>query len=285
MNDIDSHHGAEWIYLKVYTGIRTADRILNEVLYPHWLETSVQKSATAWFFIRYSDPDFHLRFRLKPVTGSNASDHYDKIQARLAVFKRSNQVWKVVEAKYVPEYERYGKAGMQMAESIFCADSNAFMQFLMLESKQDEKARWLYSIAAINRLLEDFGYGNSEKKDLLLKLNRSFANEFGKDRKLASQLSERYRKYGRYIDEVLEDNLDPFHDILSLRTRDQMKAVKALKHLYDGSAMKIEQNKLLSSFIHMSMNRIFRNNNRLHEMVIYDLLFRHYKSMIHKMIV
>jgi thiopeptide-type bacteriocin biosynthesis protein len=55
--------GEEWLYYKIYCGNYTADKILiNEV------QTIVnklfrKKLIDQWFFIRYYDPDFHLRIR------------------------------------------------------------------------------------------------------------------------------------------------------------------------------------------------------------------------------
>ena len=37
---------------------------------------------------------------------------------------------------------------------------------------------------------------------------------------------------------------------------------------------------IIGSHIHMSLNRIFRSENRLHELIIYDFMTRYYKSKI-----
>ncbi|MCC8199436.1 MAG: hypothetical protein LIP06_12945 [Tannerellaceae bacterium] len=37
---------------------------------------------------------------------------------------------------------------------------------------------------------------------------------------------------------------------------------------------------LISSYIHMMMNRIFRSRNRVHELIIYDFMDRYYKSKV-----
>ena len=55
-----------------------------------------------------------------------------------------------------------------------------------------------------------------------------------------------------------------------------------INKLYEGRAIPVQKQDLIKSFIHMSLNRIFRTNNRLHEMVIYDLLFRAYKEQYHR---
>ncbi|MDR0295220.1 MAG: hypothetical protein LBH91_03380 [Prevotellaceae bacterium] len=36
---------------------------------------------------------------------------------------------------------------------------------------------------------------------------------------------------------------------------------------------------MLSSYIHMTLNRLFRTQQRMHELVMYDYLFRYYTSM------
>ncbi|GHV23349.1 hypothetical protein FACS1894174_09080 [Bacteroidia bacterium] len=41
-------------------------------------------------------------------------------------------------------------------------------------------------------------------------------------------------------------------------------------------------NELLKSYIHMMLNRLFRSKNRMHEMVLYDFMFRYYTSGIAK---
>jgi thiopeptide-type bacteriocin biosynthesis protein len=55
--------GDEWLYYKIYSGYKTAETLLIDTIFPlaqlflqaHWIDN--------WFFIRYSDPQFHLRIR------------------------------------------------------------------------------------------------------------------------------------------------------------------------------------------------------------------------------
>ena len=56
--------GSEWVYFKLYTGTKTADTILKNELYGFIQEMIKNKSIDKWFFIRYSDPDFHVRLRI-----------------------------------------------------------------------------------------------------------------------------------------------------------------------------------------------------------------------------
>jgi len=56
--------GSEWVYFKLYTGTKTADMILKNEIYEYVNGLLKNDSINQWFFIRYSDPDFHLRLRL-----------------------------------------------------------------------------------------------------------------------------------------------------------------------------------------------------------------------------
>jgi hypothetical protein len=42
----------------------------------------------------------------------------------------------------------------------------------------------------------------------------------------------------------------------------------------------VDLNDLITSYIHMMMNRSFRSRQRIHELVLYDFLYRYYKSVI-----
>ena len=44
-----------------------------------------------------------------------------------------------------------------------------------------------------------------------------------------------------------------------------------------------ELNDLLSSYIHMTFNRLFRTQQRTHELILYDYLYRYYNSIIQRL--
>ena len=48
------------------------------------------------------------------------------------------------------------------------------------------------------------------------------------------------------------------------------------KYKIDSCGLSIDS--LLASYIHMMMNRLFKSKNRLHELVLYEFLYRYYKG-------
>ena len=55
--------GSEWLYLKIYAGENTLERILVRQLPIILRKLNKANLINKWFFIRYADPDTHLRIR------------------------------------------------------------------------------------------------------------------------------------------------------------------------------------------------------------------------------
>ena len=277
--------GGEWLYLRIYTGFKTADKIVLNVLFPFSADLRKKGKIANWFFIRYADPDFHIRFRIKIVSPDDYSAIVRKLNIILDPFLKQGLIWKVESGTYMPETERYGVDSMWAAEQMFMFDSEAFCQFLSADISGNAELRWLYAMASIDCLLDDFNYNLSQKKDLLLVLSKSFGQEFGKGKLLAKQVSVKYRlKRNEVLRLLSKDEIMDYaviHQSLGRRSHEALHAVEEILALYDNEKLSIEKNDLISSFIHMSMNRIVRVRARLHEMIVYDLLFRHYKSLHH----
>jgi len=56
--------GDQWLYYKIYTGVKTADLILTKIIKPFADQLLAQGLIKKWFFIRYADPKHHIRIRL-----------------------------------------------------------------------------------------------------------------------------------------------------------------------------------------------------------------------------
>ncbi|NQT77426.1 MAG: hypothetical protein HQ565_06905 [Bacteroidetes bacterium] len=283
--------GTEWLYLKIYTGVKTADSLLLDILHPVSQAMIDQKIAGRWFFIRYADPDFHIRYRLRLTDERHIGLVMPMLKDKMNAMLGSGLIWKIETATYQREIERYGSMTMDLAEQLFYLDTSAFMELIneQRESK-DENERWLFAILAIDSFLQDFNISLEEKKDLLLELNRSFGKEFGKDKQLARQLSEKFRNFRERINTLLIEGEDAEHkiylkDILRRRTSSGQKYVNTILDHYRRGEAEVPLKDFLSSLIHMSMNRIFRSSPRMHEMVVYDLLFRHYKEKMHRALI
>ena len=74
------------------------------------------------------------------------------------------------------------------------------------------------------------------------------------------------------------DELAPLLYILEEKSAALRPVMQEVVRRYKDKELEMPIDDLMRSLIHMLMNRIFRDRNRLHEMVLYDFLYRSYKS-------
>src|SRR5262249_34672825 len=116
--------GSEWLYLKVYTGSTTADAVLRSYLAPVIAQAMQRGIARRWFFLRYGDPDWHVRVRFHGEPAALTGELLPMLHAALARATDAGQVWQVALGTYEREVERYGgDEAIAIAESLFHHDS------------------------------------------------------------------------------------------------------------------------------------------------------------------
>ena len=187
--------GSEWLYYKLYTGVKTADLILLEKLYPVILELKEKNLIIKWFFIRYKDADEHLRIRFLLSKPNSLAEVTDTIYPVLNSLLEQNSVWKIQTDTYQREIERYGEKTIEESETLFWHDSEMILHYLVLKSSfEKEETQLLFSFLAIDQFLNSFSRSNSDKLFLMDELQSSFKNEFNADKLLRKQMDKQYRE-------------------------------------------------------------------------------------------
>ncbi|RPH33135.1 MAG: hypothetical protein EHM93_06280 [Bacteroidales bacterium] len=278
--------GDEWLYYKIYCGVKTADEILTQVFLPTSTLLKEKNIIDKWFFIRYADPDLHLRVRFHFDNIYNIGIIMHEINSKLQCLVESKKIWKVMLDTYQPEIERYHPMLITHAETLFWIDSETTGLFLdSIDGDEGEKIRWMFAFKNIDALLTDFGLSLEQKQQFMASNKETYALEFGMNKNLKFQLDQKYRNIKVDIHLALNLNKEnageylSFVDLLEQRTNRIYHTVNDIKKIARTNES-IDISKLLSSYVHMAMNRIFRSKQRIHEMVVYDFLYRHYKSAI-----
>ena len=176
---------------------------------------------------------------------------------------------------------------MEISENLFFYDSIAIVNMLdMLEGDSGESIRWKFAIRAVDELLSCFNYTEEGKRNLLERLKTGFGNEFGMNRGLKGQIDKKFRNERKNIENVLdysqdqESELLPLFNILKWKNERLASIAKHILELEKNNQLEMSLNDLMASYIHMLLNRLFKSKQRLHEMVIYDFMYRHYRSSI-----
>ncbi|HEX8009131.1 MAG TPA: lantibiotic dehydratase, partial [Trebonia sp.] len=113
---------SRWLYLKVYGHPTRQDEILAHVsvLLAAW------DDPPPWWYVRYRDPDPHLRLRLLLPDVAAYGPAAGRAGTWAAGLRNAGLAGHIVFDTYYPETGRYGSgAAMTAAESVFAADSAA----------------------------------------------------------------------------------------------------------------------------------------------------------------
>jgi thiopeptide-type bacteriocin biosynthesis protein len=278
--------GSEWLYYKLYCGLKSSDRILTEAIGPLAEELRARNLVDQWFFIRYADPGTHLRVRFHLPDSGRIGEVVLLINQYLEPYLVKEYIWKIQTDTYVRELERYGDQGIDLAEALFFHDSVAAIAILeQTTGDEHEPLRWLWGVRSIDELLNAFSFTLPDKYRLLEQLKEAFGREFGMNKNLKLQLDAKYRSNKKMIRQFLdraEDLRFTYPDVFGLISRrdehiDRM--AKCIRQLAQEEQPGVSLNALVGDYIHMLLNRLIPVNQRLHEMIIYDFLFRHYQGV------
>jgi thiopeptide-type bacteriocin biosynthesis protein len=271
--------GSEWLFCKLYCGPATAERLLTHDLAPTIEHLQAAGLVEKWFFIRYADPQPHLRLRFFSTTPGFGQPVIDALNAALAPAVADGQVRQVQLDTYQRELERYGPATMEGSETLFWHDSQAVVQLLQLvESSGTEDLRWQVALLGTDQLVESFGYDLRAKVQFYKLLSQRFLAEVRADKNFTVQLDTAYRHKQRLIAAVLQpddsDELAIARQLLHERATRSAVARAAIRHTLSGAAL----DELLASLVHMFLNRLFLAQPRQQELVVYFYLARHFES-------
>jgi len=276
--------GSEWLYYKIYTGVTTADHILLEKLYPKILELNEKKLILKWFFIRYKDTDDHLRIRFLLSKPNSLTEVIAKIYPILNILLEQNTVWKIQTDTYQREIERYGEKTIEESETLFWHDSEMILRYLHLKSNfEKEESQLLFSFLAIDQFLNSFSQSNTDKLLLMDNLQLSFKDEFNVDKTLKKEMDKQYRDLFPEMETLLSEgataNYNEFCILIQEKRNQNSKTIISIK-----DNLEIPLSNFLMSHIHMMVNRQYSSKQRMYELLIYDHLFRFFKTKEYKLL-
>ena len=281
--------GSEWLYLKIYTGSTTADAVLRTYLAPVIAAALHQGLARRWFFLRYGDPDWHLRVRFRGDPASLTGQLLPMLHGALARATDAGLVWQVALGTYEREVERYGGGdAIEIAESLFHTDSECALRMIeLLEGDAGAAATWRLALRSIDRLLDDLGLSLADKLAYATRARDGYGKEIGMDTALQRSLGDKFRVHAKEIAALLAAPDDaPGHAHaelvarLAARSAANRPLAAELRALEAAGRLRQPITELALSLVHMTVNRLMRSHQRIQELVLCDLLRRHYDGMI-----
>ncbi|MEJ7767775.1 MAG: lantibiotic dehydratase [Chitinophagaceae bacterium] len=280
--------GSQWLYAKIYCGTSSGERILKEVVNPLTEKLLNDKIIDKWFFMRYADPQHHLRLRFHNCHNSGFwKTVLERLYSAMELSIENCLAYKIQLDTYQRETRRYGARTIEITEDIFYYDSQAVINYIaLLDGEEGEQYRWLLATRGLDMLLGDFDYDTGSKLTLVKKLQQGFFAEFGGDKRLSDQLNNKYREYMRLVSSFLDPSRDEENQVTeavqlfasrSYLLRQAADKIRALR-VFDNTILPFDE--LVPSYIHLFLNRILLCNQRKHELVIYHFLSKYYESQL-----
>lgn len=274
---------SEWLYFKVYCGFKSAEGILSNQVF-EWVIDN-KDLYEKFFFIRYSDDAPHFRIRFYNTDLVKQLDIFASFSKMLEDLTASGVIDKIVIDTYKRELSRYGENTIVEAECLFHYDSLCVLKMVNLLSQIEspEKYRVLMALRGIDELLNDFNLKLEEKGEFAKTIQASFFREFGGQIRLQQQLNKKYRDYKKLVFSHMNFEKDAENEIeeaISFFNERSEMGKESVKNMLKANAKKENLYSLLSSLIHMYMNRLFVSQQRKYELLIYHFLEKYYASQI-----
>lgn len=281
--------GSEWLYAKAFTGTASADEILRRTLGPLAVDFEARGWIDRWFFVRYSDPTWHLRVRFHGRPEVLDREVFPALKASLEPLVESRVMWKLQLDSYQREVERYGgPVGIVAAEKWFHADSRAVVEILRnLKGEELNDARWRLTLKAIDTLLEDLALDVRTKRSLMERASEAYAREFFfQDTPLRHQIGRKFRQERKGVDTLLDPDHCHEHPLANLfpifeaRSRAGREALEELRRAETRGQLTDSVENIALSYVHMTANRLLRSSARAQELLLYSFLYRVYDSQL-----
>lgn len=267
--------GDEWIYLKLYCHSAISNNILTKdiINLVTWLKK--QHILKSWYFIRYADPDNHLRVRVQ-INPNDATEVLKYFEKKIRHQVEKGSVNNLLLDTYKREIERYGENTIEYVEKVFQVSSELVLAYL--KKVPDGYSELQLAIISVNSILEIFFHQNSERIALLKGIHESMKHEFDDSKQVKFQLDNKYREYSFFI-----NNMQVNTSVISVITgkkefNNYLKTLQLLKlnaaHLTTEKLLK-----LVADLMHMHLNRLFNEKQRKQEFIIYYLLYKYYISI------
>ncbi|WP_185218085.1 lantibiotic dehydratase [Sphingobacterium mizutaii] len=276
--------GSEWLYLKIYCGEKQSDKIIRDELKKIIQKLKHTNQIQKWFFIRYHDPEPHIRirFHLRGDLIKTYSKTTKIINESFCPLIEQGKISRVSYDTYERELERYGPSNIENCEMIFNLESEVIISVLELVKGKGEHLRWSFAMILVDRLFSAFGLKDQEKIDLIELLRNNFLEEFTSVPKLKYKMDQNFR--------AKKDEISAFFMHTVLEDLQVNSIIRQYEHYITDYANMCIVNKdyqlrpkgIVSALSHMLLNRIFNSRQREQEMVIYHFLSKYLLSLLKK---
>lgn len=256
--------GGEWLYFEIYCHqLRLNDILVN------YIQPFIKRNLThikIWFFIRYNDPAPHVRLRLKLKQSAALQSVIQEIQNLLREEVTSGLVQSVEIKTYVRETQRYGAKRILLVEHFFCHDSKYCLE--LIKKTADSHQLYATTLIFLQDLLQVCFKDISSQIEFVTVIGKSLSRELNTSTTGFKKLNSAFKTLQIDMKNLVVDRY------CRMNTAQRVVLMKILARCEAE-----DKQSIIADLIHMHINRLFPNDPRVHEMIIYQYL-RQYLTII-----
>lgn len=265
-----------WISCKIYMDASYSNEFLKKDLITFLKKLKFEKTITHFYYLRYKDPNYHLRVRIKYNTQCR-NDVFDRLSDLIGYMRKKQMIYNFNIDTYFPEINRYGGIHLiEKSEELFYYDSLLVCDILNFHDLYEN----IYSLDELF-ILTTFEIIKSfklEMKEILEILSPYSKMNFSKKEK---------RKFKEKISNKISINNK---DMTYNKTKDQLdlyiiySKVDQFMQAYGKELNKYnykEKENIIRSIIHMHHNRLLginRNKENFLLSVLENIMYSELKK-------
>ncbi|MDE2365434.1 MAG: lantibiotic dehydratase [Betaproteobacteria bacterium] len=268
--------GSDWLFAKLYCPAVLEEEFLTGPVRDFCHDVSRKGLASGWFFVRYNDPDPHIRLRFRGDPNRLIAQLLPEVCSWGGDMIAEGVCQRVAFDTYDREIERYGgAAGMSAVEALFTADSPAAVDLLAVLRKNADLDRLTLAVASVDDLLKSMGLDVNQRRAWYKARVRSPHSSGADFRERKTTLralfgsADGFAKLGGTAEIV---------QIFAERQRSLAPIAKRLDALESRGELNQKRDVILQSVIHMHCNRLAGADRSIEERAL-GLLLRVHQSL------
>ncbi len=248
--------GSDWLFVKLYCPRNLENDVVPESMLKFAENAVAAGLADSWFFIRYSDPDPHIRLRFHGPRQRLTGQLLATACAWASELMSQGLCLRFAFDTYEAEIERFGgAAGMAAAEQLFWADSRGCARLL----HELKKKFWPYDgvtllALSVDSLLGAIGFDEAKR----LRWYRGQTDARGAD--IGAEFRRRKNELRSALGQPEQFLGFPggsaIAAILAQRQEDLVALAQRLRELAEQEVLSHSLDTLCGSFVHLHLNRM-----------------------------
>lgn len=270
-----------WLYVKLYTSVTLADAVVRKGLADLVTRIRRRDETVDWFFLRYSDPDFHLRVRVRVAEDGDRGDMWTEVDSWVRELQSAGLIDRIVWADYTPETWRYGGPdAMALAERLFSVDSELVARVAASDT-DDPSVRARVALTCIDRI---YRFGGLDTRQIWSLLEGALS---AVDRSIIKRWNKSYRDWRAVIRDLGRSRAETYPLVPDELTDGMFSwcnafgaALQAYQELETNGGLCRPLREILPVFVHMHVNRLSKADPNENERCYLHWLRRWYREVL-----